>query len=320
MRYVALRGEEILSGDRWEAVASLRKGGTQTLWVDLSAAGEDELATLGREFGFHPLALDDCRDRQHRAKVREFDGHFFVIMNAAAGRNHGRPSLAVTELDVFVGPDYMVTVHRSPVPALDGLWGQAHHKELLKQGADFLFYYLSDVLVDEYFPVLDLIDAQLDRLEARAFNDPDRQLLAELFQLKRQLITLRRSLGPERDIFNVIVRRDFPYVRPQVHLYFLDVYDHLARLIDTIDTYRDMLSNAMDGYLSAVSNRLNEVMKVLTIIATIMMPLTVITGVYGMNFVRMPFLGSPWGFYGIMGGMAAIAGAMLLYFRRRKWL
>ncbi|MHB0884603.1 MAG: magnesium/cobalt transporter CorA [Bacillota bacterium] len=319
MRYVALRGGEVLSGDRWEALTALRTGSARPLWVDLNGVNDDELAALGREFGFHPLALDDCRDRQHRAKVREFDGHFFVIMNAVARRNHGRPSLAVVELDIFVGPDYMVTVHRSAVPALDGLWGQAHRTDLLKQGADFLFYYLSDVLVDEHFPVLDWIDGQLDQLEARAFNNPDRQVLTELFQLKRQLIALRRSLGPERDIFNVIVRRDFPFLRPQVHLYFLDVYDHLARLIDTIDTYRDMLSNAMDGYLSAVSNRMNEVMKVLTIIATIMMPLTVITGVYGMNFERMPLLRSPWGFSAVMGGMAAVVGAMLLYFRRRKW-
>ncbi len=320
MRYVALRGGEVLSGDGWEALAALRTGGSQTLWVDLNGAGDDELAALGREFGFHPLALDDCRDRQHRAKVREFDGHFFVIMNAVTRRNHGRPNLSVAELDIFVGPEFLVTVHRVAVPALDGLWGQAHRPELLKQGADFLFYYLSDVLVDEHFPVLDWIDSHLDRLEARAFSDPDRALLAELFQLKRQLIALRRSLGPERDVFNVIVRRDFPFLRPQVHLYFLDVYDHLARLIDTIDTYRDMLSNAMDGYLSAVSNRLNEVMKVLTIIATIMMPLTVITGVYGMNFEHMPFLRSPWGFYAVMGGMSAVAAVMLLYFRRRRWL
>ncbi|HEY3316771.1 MAG TPA: CorA family divalent cation transporter, partial [Bacillota bacterium] len=195
VRFLALDQGQVVMGADWQALSDVRQAGAEALWVDLVSPSEEDLETIGAAFGFHPLTLDDCRDRQHRAKVREFEGHFFAILNAVGRRQNGeRLVISATEIDFFVGQNYVVSVHRDQVGAIDTFWGQAKRAEVLRQGADFLFYYLCDLIVDEHFPILDRIDGLLDKLEARAFSQPDQAVLKELFHLKRQLIHLRRIL------------------------------------------------------------------------------------------------------------------------------
>jgi len=305
------------------------------LWVDMTGPTDSDLRTLREVFHFHPLAIEDATKQRQRPKLEEYEGYLFLTMHAVHAPPQGagpspRPhpgrdrawGLAWDEIDVFFGPRYVVTVHAGPVPALDEARTRlAHAQPQLRAGADYVLYAIVDTAVDSYFPVIDRLDAALERLEDQLFRKPTARALDHIFALKRTLLHMRRVSAPLRDLVNGLTRRDLPLIGRQTTVYFRDVFDHLLRITDMIDTHRDLITGALDIYLSVISNRLNEVMKVLTVITAVFASLAVISGIYGMNFQRAyPPFDSPYGFAAVLGGMAAITAVMLALFRRQGWL
>jgi len=290
-------------------------------WVDVEKPTDRDMQFLEKYFSFHPLAIEDCMTTIQRPKIDRYENCLFIVLHAAMLGPHKDKATSL-ELDSFVGESYVVTVHLKPIQSVSSTWGRCiKNSAIMTRGAAYLFYFLSDALVDNYSPILEKLDKDVEKTEDAVFKNSDTSTISKIFDLKENVFTLRRILGPQRETMNFLARGGYePVIPSKLSIYFRDVSDLLARINDNLDSYRDMLSSALDGYMSATSNKLNEIMKVLTIIATIMMPLTLITGVYGMNFAHMPEIGWRYGYFIILGIMIALAGSMLLFFKKKKWL
>lgn len=302
-----------------EALALWRESGS-VLWIDVEGGSFPEVAALQRAFSLHPLAVKDALRPEHRAKIKEYRDHCFVVLNVAGKLPADLGTFDTKELDVWFGNRWVITVHHERLGVVEGIWHRYRRKEENNGGADFILYALADVITAEYFPMLDRVDAMIDQAEEQIFSGKGTtETVDTLFGLKRFILAVRRLLGPQRDALAGLVRRDFPNVSPECRNYLMDVYDRTLRLFDLLDTYRDLISSSLDAHLSTTSNRLNAVMKTLTIITTIFMPLTLITGIYGMNFAVMPGLEHPLGFWATLSGMASLGIAMFLFFKWRGW-
>lgn len=288
------------------------------VWVDVEAPGVDELEMLQRLFNLHPLAVEDCLQRTMRPKIEDYDEHFFLVLHGVdSGLTH--EEMNPVEVHAFLHQDFLVTVHDAPLQSVETLRTRvAAHPELLAHGTDWLLHAVVDAVVDGFFPVLDDLERKVEVVERQVF-DPDADPLPLIFRLKKDVLHLRRMVGPQRDLLSILTAWEHPWVSPGIQRYFRDVYDHALRICDALDIFRDLLFGATDSYLSVVNNRMNAQMKVLSIVATIMLPLTLIASIYGMNFAHLPGAGHPHGFYWLLGGMGAILGGMLWVFRRVKW-
>lgn len=289
------------------------------LWIDVVDPTAEEMRILGEEFGFHPLALEDAARRHQRPKLDQYDGFLFLVFYGLASED-GRPCLR--EIDLFAGKNYLVTVHDGKLPEIRATadrWCR-NIEDLGNRGIGLLVYSLLDAIVDGYFPVIDDLSERVEDLEEAIFSRRGTGAQEEIFALKKDLLAIRRVLGPERDVMNLLVRRDSPLFGSEQVVYFQDVYDHILRVADAVDTYRDLLSSALDVDLSMTSYRLNEVVKRLTGSSIILMSVTLIAGIYGMNFQQMPELGWGYGYPFALGLMLAVAGGLFLLFRRIGWL
>jgi len=321
MRVLALRGSDIVA-DPPDALDTLRALDGQIVWIDLPDPTPETMSRLAAILGLHPLAVEDALQRRQRPKVEEYDSIFFITTHAARALEPGGHDVALDEIDIFFGKGFVITAHEGTCPALD----EARHR-LIQAPAElritdgYVLYVVLDVIVDSYFPVLDALDDYTDTLEDTLFKEPTPQTMDRLFEAKRALLLLRRVAAPQRDMMNIFMRHETPLISPRLVAYFRDIYDHLLRITEQIDTHRDLLAGALDIYLSITSNRLNEVMKVLTVITAIFASLAVITGFYGMNFERTyPPFSAPFGVLGALGIMALGIGVMLALFRRLRWL
>lgn len=281
-------------------------------WLDVSTPSEDDLAWLARTYNFHPLAIEDCRNFNQRAKVEAYGDYLFLSFTTAA-RKDGE--LVPQEMETFLGPDYLITVHREPLAALDAV----RERGISNHHADFLLYRIADHMVDVYFPLLDEMEDEIDALEDEILEHATQATLQRIFVLKQQLVFLRKITAPMREVMNALTGTRYGLIEEHTALYFRDVYDHLVRIYDLIETSRDLLGNALDAYLSIVSNRLNEVMKRLTLIATIFMPISFLVGLGGMNFAQMPF-DNPVAFAIMLVLLAFVPTTMLVWFWRSKWM
>ena len=323
--------------------------GRTCVWVDLTDPSAAELAMVQEEFGLHPLAVEDAARQAQRPKIEEYEGTYFMVafaieLNAdmvkvgglfdenveAEPPPHRLGWLVGTpfhlhEVDLFIGKNFLVTSHAVPLPVLDRVWNRWLAQPVTsEEGIGSASYRVLDAMVDEYFPVLDGIVEEVEELEQRLFtmvhkgakNDD----LRALFRIKRDLLQLRRVLGPERDAVLVLSRGDMQLFDRKVGFYFQDVYDHIARLTDSLDVYQDMLTNALESYLSLVSNNLNEVMKTLTSVTVMFMVPTLIAGVYGMNFQNMPELEWEYGYPFALALMLGSVVGTFIFFRRREWI
>ena len=292
------------------------------VWADITGPAEGDLRVMREVFRFHPLAVEDTQKQSQRPKLEEYEGYYFMTLHAMRPPGRERQPVAIQEIDLFFSPRFVVTVHPHPVAAIDEARGRlARAQNQLRPFSDYLLYTIVDSAVDSYFPVIDRIDGALDRLEDQLFSRPSPRALDQLFHVKRSLLHMRRLAVPLRDMFNALTRRDLALVRPQTAVYFRDVYDHLLRITDMIDTHRDLLTGALEIYLSVISNRLNEVMKVLTVITATAGALAVITGFYGMNFERtFPPFAWRYGAAAVTALMLLTAGLMVAAFRRLRWL
>ncbi len=298
------------------------------LWIDIFDPSEGEDAHVVRllreEFRFHPLAVDDALDESHLPKVDDWGEYVYLVLHTVsfdANLSHVRTH----ELDVFVGRNYLVTYHTEPLPTLERLWQSVQRDDRRsRRGADYLLYQLCDAIASDYMPCMDEIDAALDAIQGEVFTRFDAALAERIARLKSAVLALRRVLGPQREVFAKLARGDFAVIDHKERVYFRDVYDHFVRLTDLNEALRDLVSGAMDTYLSVVANHTNNVVKALTIVSLLFMPLTFITGFFGMNFfganIELAFDADHWLLFVVaMGVMLAFPVAMLLYIRHRGW-
>lgn len=291
-----------------------------TRWIDLSAHDQSELELLAERFGFHPLTLEDCAHFDQRAKLEEYGDYLFIVMHGLYCPGTDPRELEPLELHAFLGKGYLITVHEKPIAALDAAWRRAlGDAGLGRRGADFLYYLVIDAVVDTNFAHLDRLADALDEIEDAVLERPDRDDLAHIFALKRTLVTMRKTLSPQRDVLAILAKRGNAQISDRTSLYFRDVYDHLVRIYESIDAARDLLGNALDVYLSMVGQRTNEIMKSLTLLSAIFLPLTFVTGFFGQNFAHMPFDSDPL-MWTMVAACAALPASMLVWFKSRKWL
>ncbi|MBM3292992.1 MAG: magnesium/cobalt transporter CorA [Candidatus Aminicenantes bacterium] len=304
-----------------EECAPLRETATTT-WINVDGVHEAGLINgLGGAFGLHPLILEDIMTTAQRPKLEDLGTAVYIVLKMIELDEKGE-GIVIEQLSLVFGSNFVLSFQERPGDMFD------HVRERLRQGrgrirkmgADYLAYSLLDAVVDHYFVVLEGLGEKIDRLEDELMADPDRATLHRIHALKREMIFLRKSVWPLREILAKIERIESDLVRKPTAIFFRDVYDHAIQVIDSVETFREVLSGMLETYLSSVSNRMNEVMKVLTIIATIFIPLTFIAGVYGMNFEHMPELKWRAGYFIVWGVMIALGGGMAVLFRRRKWL
>jgi magnesium transporter len=314
-------------------------------WVDLRGQ-EKGLERLRSEFSFHPLAIEDCRVFDQRPKLEEYRDHLFLVTQSFAGSQplsttadgsnratgrHSRPSglehagLDLYELHAFLGKNYLVTVHATDIASLEQVWKRVvDNPALLERGVDFVYYLIASQLVEANFPILDGITDELETIEDRVLSAPARQDLSRIFELKRRLVLMRKVLSPQRDTMVMLARRGDSRVSERSSHYFRDVHDQLVRLNESIEANRDLLGNALDAYMSAVSNRTNEIMKSLTLLSAVFLPLAFIVGFFGQNFESLPGLpqwtNSDALMYAMLGLCVATPLGMFLWFRLRRWI
>ncbi len=293
-----------------------------TLWVSLEHPTADEVETvLHNIFHFHPLAIEDCQSEGYQSpKLDDFGDYIFIVMHAL------RPDFPLDQLDTmefncFLGSNYVVTSFLSEtMPPVQKLWERIQRDQrLLQHGADFLCHALLDELVDEYLPLIDLMEESIDELEDQVLAQPRPDTLQQILGLKHSILVLRRIILPQREVLNRLSRGDTGQIKPERRIYFRDIYDHLVRIHDLSESVRDVVGGALDTYLSVTSNRLNEIMKALTVVSTIFLPLSFVAGVYGMNFQYFPEIRWHYGYLYVWGIFLGIASCMAWWFKRRGW-
>jgi magnesium transporter len=294
--------------------------GDNLLWLDIDSALTTDLSLLEREFGFHELALEDALRRRQRPKIELYDDFTFIVFYSVNSNSApGRPELS--QLALFVGRNFLVTVHEGHVPEIEESarrW-RANIRKIDRSIASLL-YSLLDAMVDAYFPVIDQIADLVEDIEEAVFEHYNGNALEDIFGMKKSLLNLRRTLAPERDVLNILIRRDAPLFGTASIVYFQDVYDHVVRVTDAIDIYRDLLTSALDAYLSISSNRLNQVMKTLTSWTIPLMAASLLAGIWGMNFTHMPELDWRLGYLFALSVITTAFVIIALAFRWRKWL
>jgi magnesium transporter len=293
------------------------------LWVDIDSTVRTQHALLEGVFGFHPLAVEDTLNPASRVKLEEYPGFVYIVIRAVelATDTEDPYDLATKDLHFFVAPGLLVTVHAGPVAPIDAVAEMLQHSpDLMARGVTQTLHAILDTTIDAYFPILDQVDEFIDGLEERVFVRFDEDALRDVFTVKRLVLSLRRYLQPSREVLNVLTNRPNPFVAPEVQIYFRDIYDHVLRINDALDTYRDLLSSTMDAYLTQVSNRLGATTKGLSVLATMSLPFVVVSGMWGMNFARIPLSDWPRGFWVLLLVQLGLGLLLLLVLRRRRLL
>lgn len=308
-----------------ETLPDLLRDAEGMVWLDLREEAPEVCAPILRDiFDFHPLAIDDALEESHVPKIDDWGKYLYLVLHAVS-YNLQDNDINTLELDIFVGSHYLVTHQTTPLKAVDRVWALCQRDERhLRKGAAHLLYKLADELAADYMPVVEDIDVTIDEIEDQVFDNPAPSLLEQIFGLKRALLTLRRIIGPQREVLNKLGRGDYAVIPAGYGVFFRDVYDHLVRLYDISESLRDLVGGALDTYLSVVSNRMNEVMKTLTVITTMFMPISFLAGFFGMNFFQPVFALNAWtgraAFVALLLVMALLPMSMYWWMRRRSWM
>jgi len=304
-----------------EDIAAYIKQPKNLLWVDINNPSEDDIDLLVETFQFHPLAIEDAIFPQDHPKMDDYGDYLFIVIHEMTFRARVDKTVTLQELNIFVGKNYVLTIHNDPLVSITKLLQRCQNKPLvMQQGSGFLLHAVIDNVVDAYFPVVEQLEDRIEKVEDQVLAGADKGVLETIVELKKNVLTLRNFLAPQRKLLALLARTTSPFLRRATAAYFRDVYDHVERVNNMIDTYRDILNSTMEAYLSVVSHRLNEIMKTLTIITTFMMPLTVITSFYGMN-VKLPEF--EWGLKGYVFVLSLLVMAVLVMvfiLKRRKWI
>lgn len=291
-------------------------------WINIDGLHDIEMMEkLGKEFGLHSLVLEDVLNTGQRPKFEDFEKHFFVVLKMLS-YNEELQAVENEQVSLIVGENFVISFQERVGDVFDQIRERIRKAKgrIRKAGADYLAYALIDAIVDSYFAILERISEKIESMEEELVGDPSEKTLRQIHSMKREMISLRKSIWPLREVVSGLQRSESTIIQETTGIYLRDVYDHTIQIIDTIESLRDMVSGMLDIYLSSISNRMNAVMKVLTIIATLFIPLTFVAGIYGMNFEHMPELKWKFGYAAVWCVMVSMAIVMLMYFRRKKWL
>ena len=291
-------------------------------WINIDGIHQvDIIEKIGQAFDLHPLLLEDILNTEQRPKIEDFDNYLFIVLKMLYRDEKGN-EIKAEQVSLILGPNFVISFQESEGDVFNAIRDRIRNSKgrIRKMGADYLAYSLLDAIVDSYFVVLEKFGEKMEEIEEELVTDPEPETLQDIHILKREMIYIRKSVWPLREVVNALERGESPLITSSTKVYLRDVYDHTIQVIDTVETFRDLLSGMLDLYLSSISNRMNEVMKVLTTIATIFIPLTFIAGLYGMNFINMPELKWYWGYPAAILSMVIVALLMVIYFRRKKWL
>jgi magnesium transporter len=291
-------------------------------WVNVDGLHDISIAeAVADRFGVHRLALEDVLTPTTRPKVEDYETHYLVIMKMLSFQEETE-SIIAEQVSLIVGERYLFSFQERVGDVFEPVRERLRQSKgrIRSRGTDYLAYALIDAIVDSYYRILETVGDHIEEIEEAALGEPSMEVMRRIHDLKREMLILRRAVWPLREATGQLYRGEVPLVKHETQVFLRDVHDHCVQVIDTVETLREVLSGAMDLYLSGVSNRMNEVMKVLTIIATIFIPLSFFAGLYGMNFDYMPELHVRWAYPVLLGGMATMAGGMLWYFRKKKWL
>jgi magnesium transporter len=302
----------------------LAPGSDAKVWVDLAAATESEFRILSDVFHFHALAVEDAVASLHHPKIEAYDGYLYLILHGIDyQQSRDKESFITHDTDFFLGPNYLVTIHDGQGRSINGIQevcGRNDH--VLGEGPGALMHRIIDRMVDNYRPEIEQLETWLDELEREVFGTPKKETVREILSVKQDVTALRRISTPQRDAIGRLARREFPMIPEELTYRFRDVYDNLVRIADEGLIFQDRITSLLDAHYSSVSNRLNEIMRVLTVITVIVSPLTLVAGIYGMN-MKLPLVGSesdPRPFWWLVGGMVATVVVMLGFFRKKHWL
>lgn len=307
-------------------IAGALKDSNELIWMDFQGTPPDEDEPILRQiFGFHPLAIDDALQENHVPKIDDWEQYLYVVLHAVVLDRTDDVHIDTIELDVFLGPNYIVTHHDEPISALDKEWANLQKDERhLKQGPDHLFYRLADQLIAGYMQVVEELDDEIEAIEDNIFDNPTPQTLESTFNLKRSVARLRRILSPLREVFNKLARDNYAMIDARDRVYFRDIYDHLVRMYDITESMRDLIGGVLDTYLSVINNRMNDIMKTLTTITTLFMPISFIASFFGMNYFQPVADLTRWtdrpSFYLMLSIVILMPLGMSLWMRRRHWM
>jgi magnesium transporter len=293
------------------------------IWLDLDTTCRPHVAMLEHVCKFHPLTIEDTLNPNSRVKLDEYPDYLFMIIRGVRFYESTEDpyDLETFNLNFYLGRRFLVTVHAGPSAAVDAVADKIDRSpELMTRGVDRIAHAVMDAAIDAYFPLLDQLDEFVDSLEQRVFETFDKDSLRDIFAVKRTVLSLRRHLAPQREVFNALSNRPTPLLQPESQVYFRDIYDHVLRINDSLDTYRDLLSSTLDSYLSQVSNRLGNVTKGLSVFATVTLPFVIVSGMWGMNFDHIPLSSHPHGFWILLGLQLLIGGLLLVFLRFRRLL
>lgn len=300
---------------------SLLDSGKGLLWVDMEAATEDEMDLLSDLFQFHSLSIEDCIFPNHRPKIDEYGSYLFIVFHAMALRNSmaTAENLEILELNIYLGSNYLVTFHEDPIVVINQIRTKCSmNSGLMAKGPDALLHHIMDSIVDDLTRLLDKVEDKLDIIEDAILADEEGALLA-INEFKGLLSKFRKVAGPQRDVVRMLMSQELAFISDHRVIYFKDIHDHLISINENANMLREVISSTMDSYLSMVQKKMNNIMKVLTVVTIVMMPLNLIASIYGMNFKHMPELSMPHGYLLILLLMHAIAATLILYFRKIKW-
>jgi magnesium transporter len=298
------------------------RGKPSVSWINVDGIQDVEVVRkIGSHFGLHPLVMEDIVNSAQRPKAEDFGDYIFVVVKMLSVDTSGE-GLSGEQVSLIVGPDYVISFQERPGDVLEAIRDRIRTAKgrIRSAGADYLAYALLDAIVDNYFSILEWFSDRSEVIEDSLIDNPTSGVLELIYGLKREVLFVKKAVWPLRDVIGGLQRTESPLIKEGTGIYLRDVYDHTIQVVDTIESQREMITAMRDTYLSSISNRMNEVMKVLTIIATIFIPITFVAGIYGMNFEFMPELGLPWGYFGALGLMGIISLIMVAYFKRKGWL
>ncbi|MCF7890156.1 magnesium/cobalt transporter CorA [Candidatus Bipolaricaulota bacterium] len=290
-------------------------------WLDVGAeVFESETKRVGEELDLHPLTVEDVLTTESRPTVDSFQDYLYILARIPA-QDWEIGEMQTFQLSLVLGPNFLLSFHRRNLPVIGQLEEQItqNPERYFGRGVDYLCYYLLDGISDNYYPVLDKLEDEIGQVEDEVLTEPDEELLTKISNLRSDLIEIQKTAGPQREMAAKLARTDTQFIADERKVYFRDIQDNMIRIFDLLTNYRDLISMARDMYMTSISNRMNEIMKTLTIVATIFIPLTFIAGIYGMNFEIMPELSWDWGYYGALGVMGSMALGMVYYFKKKDW-
>ena len=298
-------------------ISAAFRDGQGCLWVDFQDPTEEEKALLGSLFGFHRLSIEQCFVTTNHPRLHDYGDYLHLVFHAVKGVL----PLATDELDVFLGPRFLVSHHRGTMRVIEDVRKKCVEvRSLMDRGPDRVLAEILDDVADGYLGIMERLNEGVDGLEDRLFRHASKPALREIFTLKKDILHLRRVVGPQREVLHRLSRGEFKMVSSEDSIVFRDVFDRIYRVSEMLESFRDMLTSALEVYLTVLSNRTNEVVKVLTVFSILLMTISLVAGIYGMNFEGLPFAKEPWGFWAVLGLMAAISASLLAYFLTRRWI